>query len=230
MNDRNRTWFARFEAAGTDLIPAGAVGVQKYSDKDFDLSTKTGSYLPRLQLLTANSEKCKKGEFPINHYALVQDQNFMDVGENVDVLLVAWRPKAIEIKDEIIAVYDPTDKEFERIQLVADEKDSGCMFGPEFLVWIPGSKKFATFFMGSKSSRREAPNVKALLRKAATMKSHIVETKSYSWFVPSVTPCSTPFDMPEMDTLKVEVEKFNNPPVSEIEKVEAGAGNTNRDR
>jgi len=187
--------------------------------------------LPRLQLLTANSDKCKSGDFPINHYALVQGQTFTDLSESVDILVIAWRPKAMEIGDEIITCYKHDEPEFKRIQEKSDEKDSGCMFGPEFLIWIPTIKKFATFFMGSKSSRREAPNVKAKMRSAATLKSHEIKTKKFTWWAPAVTACSTPFDMPDDAPLKEEYEKFMNPPVTEVESAdEAEKASTERDR
>jgi len=224
------TWRPVFDGADLITLP-GDTGVSKYGDEAFALATKVGDYLPRIQLMTSQSTKCKKKEFPIDHYALVQGQNFIDLGESVDVLVIAWRPKAIEIGDEIISVFDPKDTEFERIQLQSDVKDSGCMFGPEYLMWVPTQKQFATFFMGSKSSRRESPSVKALLKNAATLKSHLIETKKYSWQSPIATPCSTPFDMPGADDLIKQVTKFNNPPKQEIEKIdEATADSQERDR
>lgn len=211
-----------------DLIPDTGGSVQKYGDDAFDAATKSGDYLGRLQLMTANSQKVKEGVFPANHYAMVRDQNYQDIGEKVDVAVVAWRPKALEIDEELINVYDPENAEFKRIALKSEEKDSGCMYGPEFLVWIPSIKMFATFFMGTKSSRREAPNMKARLKNAATMASQLIKTKRYSWWSPEITACSTPFDMPENDALMKEVEKFNNPPAQEIEK--APEGGEDRDR
>lgn len=194
--------------------------VSKYGDEDFD-SLKTSSFLPRLQLMTANADKCKKGDFPINHYAIVEGSSFHDVGKEVDCLILGWRPKALEIDDEILTVYDPKDAEFERIKDRADnEKDSGCMWGFEFLTWLGQQKKFVTFFCGSKSARREAPNVKALLNNAATLRSKLIETKKYSWQGIDVVACSTPMPMPSNAQFEAELEKFNNPAASQVEKVE----------
>ena len=226
-----KVWKSVFEG---ELIPAGAIddaGLVKHDDDVFALATKTGEWLPRLQLMTSNSEKCKDGSFPVNHYAVIDGSNYTDLGDSVDCIPITWRPKAIEMGDEIITVYDPKNSEFERIQIKSDEQDSGCMFGIEFLVWIAQSKQFATFFMGSKSSRREAPNVKALLKKAATLKSHLIEGKKYKWQSPCVTACSTPFDTPTIEQLKEEVEKFNNPPATDVQTAdEAEADATSRER
>jgi hypothetical protein len=222
-----KVWLSVFEG---ELIPADVTGVQK-SDDAFALATKTGDWLQRLQLMTSNSKKCKDGSFPVNNYALVDGSNLTDLGKTVDVLVITWRPKAIEMGEEIITIYDPADPEFKRIQVKADIKDSGCMFGIEFLVWVAEQKLFATFFMGGKSSRREAPNVKALMRKAATLKSHLIKGKTFDWQSPCVTVCSTPFDTPDIEALKEEVEKFNNPPKSDIEAAsDAETDATGRDR
>jgi hypothetical protein len=204
------------------LIKIETGKLQKYDDEAFAVATKAGDFLPRLQLMIANSDPCKEGKFPINHYAVVSGQTFKDVGETVDVLVITWRPKALELGDEIISVYDPNHNEFLRIQEKSGESDSGCMFGPEFLCWVPKTKEFVTFFMGNKSSRREAPNMKARLQMAATLKSHQIKTKKYAWFAPIITPCSTPINpLPDMGDLQSQVDKFNNPPETEIERVEA---------
>jgi hypothetical protein len=206
------------------LIKAADVGgdLQKFDDESFLAATKAGDYLPRLQLMTSTSDKCKAGDFPVNHYAIVRDQNYSDLGETVDVLVVTWRPKALEIDEELISVFDPEHEEFKRISEKSFEKDSGCMFGPEFLVWIPVIKEFATFFMGSKSARREAPNVKARLQKAATLKSRLVDPprSRYKWQTPVVTQCSTPIDLPDHEELTKQVDKFNNPPITQVERAE----------
>jgi len=198
---------------------AGLLGIQKYDDAAFDAAAAGTAYLPRLQLLTSNSKLCKSGAFPTNHYALVRDQKHDDLGKNVDVLIVVWRPKALETGDAVISCFDPEDAEFVRIQEKSGQKDSGCMCGPEFLVWIPSVKAFATFFMGTKSARRESANVKARVTKSATLGSQLCKNKKFEWFAPECSACSTPFEMPPKALLMETVEKFNNPPKSEIEGV-----------
>ena len=208
------------------LIKVPKQEIVKFDEKMFD-KISGSTFLPRLQLMTAASDACKSGSFPINHYALIRGQSNEDVGAAVDVLVVGWRPEALEIGEQVISCFDVADPEFARIQARTEEPNSGCMFGPEFLIFIPIAKSFATFFMGSKSSRREAPAIKARMQKAATLKSQEIKTKKYTWYSPVVTPCTTPFDLPNMDDIATELEKFNNPPKVEIEHVEEGTG---RDR
>jgi hypothetical protein len=93
------------------------------------------------------------------------------------------------------------------------------MYGPEFLLYIPSVEDFATFFCGSKSARREAPNIKKLMTKPATFKSKKISNKRYTWFGPCVTTCSTPFAPPSLEELQEKVNKFNNPPDTSAEVV-----------
>lgn len=204
-----------------ELIAVGDSAVAKKEDDAlFQATTMSGDYLPRLQLMTSASEICKKGEFPINHFAIIRDQNHQDVGESVDILVIAWRPKAMEMDEEVITSHDPTTELFIDIQNRSSQPDSGCMFGPEFLCYVPDADAYVTFFMGSKSLRREAPNMKARLQKAATLKHKLIETKKYSWVSTIVTACSTPFDVPSNEDILEQVEKFKNPSEPEIEKAE----------
>ncbi|MCK9460590.1 MAG: hypothetical protein M0R80_13205 [Proteobacteria bacterium] len=201
------------------------------SDEIFAASTKAGDWLSRLQLMTSTSKECKKGKFPINHYALVDGQNMVDLGESVDCIVLGFRPKALDMSGEqIISLFRPkvvegevTDQAFKAIMDKSGEKDSQCMYGPEFLVWVPVSKQFATFFMGSKSSRREAAKLKNRIGFGATLGSILASNKKYEWYTPLVDNCSTPLDPPNADKMTAQLEKFNNPPESEIEVAEESA-------
>ena len=68
-----------------DLIPVEEIAnvPAKYSDDVFD--DLASSFLPQLRLMTASSDVCKSGEFPINHYALIRGSNREDLGTEVDV-------------------------------------------------------------------------------------------------------------------------------------------------
>ncbi len=185
-------------------------------------TVQSGDYLPRLQLMSSNSDKCKTGQFPVNHYAMIRDQTFIDLGTDVDVLVIAWRPKALEIGEELISSFDKDCATFKSIQERSAQQNSGCMFGPEFLVWIPEQDSFATFFMGSKSSRKEAPNVHSKLQNSGTLSSKLIETKRYKWQTPIMKGCSTPFDPPEQAAMQAQVDKFLSPKESDLEIADSG--------
>ena len=220
------------EDAALISIPQSSESAMVKSDDIFSDISASGGWLPRLQLMSSNSKPCKDGTFPVNHYALVQGQQFTDLSKSVDILVLDWRPKAIDMSgDEIITVYDTADSEFKRIQAKADVKDSRFMFGPEYLVYVPSAKQFALFFMGSASSRREAPALKARMQKAATLGVQMIEGKEFTWANPAITPCSTPMDLPAAEAVMEELTKFNNPAKSDIEKIDSGdQPNTGRAR
>jgi len=200
------------------LIPADIAGsLQKYDDQAL-AAVSTGGFLPRLQLMISNSGPCKSGAFPINHYAVIENQNNVDVGKEVDMLVIVWRPKAMDTSgDEIIVSHDETSQLFKDISAKTLEKNSGCMFGPEYLVYIPSVKKFATFFLGSKSSRREATAMNGRLGKGATLKSRHCESKGFDWYSPVCVACNQPFELPDMAEVAAQADKFNNPPVASVE-------------
>jgi len=204
------------------LIPVEDLGVQKYDDEAFD-SVAAGEYMARVQLMTSNSRPCKDGEFPVNHYALIKGKSNIDLSAEVNCLVIAWRPKALRMGDEFMAVFDVKSPEFAKIEQESGESDSGCMYGPEFLLYIPSEKEFATFFMGSKSARNESPNLKALIGKAAVLGAQKISNKKYSWVAPQVVPCTTPFDIPDIEEIKEVAEKFNNPPEPSVETVDNAA-------
>lgn len=207
------------------LINVTEMGVSKHADdKTFD-SMSSGGFLPRLQLMGSSSTAVKEGKINQGHYALVRGKDQIeDLTKEVNVVVLAWRPQALEIGAEtVLSVYNPKHPDFSRIAEKSEEADSGCMYGPEFLVWVPSHKVFATFFMSSKTARREAPQLKGLLGRAATLKAQLIKAKKYAWHGPVVTPCSAPLDLPNMEEAQVEVNKFNNPPENETEKApEAG--------
>jgi len=206
----------------TELVsfnPSELVNLQKFSNEDFEKVSGTGDFTPRIQLMSSSTDLCKKGLFPVNHYALIKSQNHIDLGKEVNVVVLAYRPKALRILDSAVEVsYDPISQEFKEIQDASNETDSGCMYGPEFFVWLPVKDTFATLFMGSKSARREAPNIRALMPGAATLKSKLIEYKKYTWQAVMVTTCSTPLLTPPMSVIVQEVEKFNNPPKFVLEE------------
>lgn len=203
-----------------ELINLAEAGiVSKHDDAAFD-KVAAGKFLARIQFMSSSSAPCKDGSFPVNHYALFKSKTPIDLTAEVDILVVSWRPKALRIGEAVLAFYDVENPEFKKIADESDTQDSGCMYGPEFLCYIPSMKEFATFFMGSKSSRNESPNMKALMGKGATLRSQKLSNKKYTWQSSQVVPCSTPFELPSMEEIKKVAETFNNPPVNEVETVE----------
>ncbi len=209
------------------LIPSDIGGGPLAS---FDDMVASGDYLSRFQLFGAKSDAVAEGLIPQAHYGLVKDDNITDIGEEVDVIIVGWRAKALDTSgDELIIDYDPKSQVFSDIKEQSQVKDSGRMYGPEFLLWLPEQEVFTTFYMSSKTARREAKKVLPLVGKAATFKCRLITTAKYKWHAPLVFPCSAPLVAPPEDKARAEWAKFSNPPKSDVEVADDDSTDT-RDR
>lgn len=227
------------------------------AEDDFADLSKGTAFLGRLQLYTKGSAVNRKligpGEFGIPD----SDEQIIGLGETVDILPLARRPKAIDLSDKeaIITVYDAQSDVFRDIAARTTGQDSGCMYGVSFLVIERKTGRLLEFFCGTKSTRPEAGKIAAFLplsandieRKAAagvdvsnmephgpipcSMKSKLIEKGKFSWHVPVVLPCSTPFTkMPKAEAIYVEVQKFLNPSSTEVEKAPEPDGKKKRAR
>lgn len=192
----------------------------------FNQIAKSGDYLPRIQLEGTQSKLVVKDQIKAGHFALIESDSFEDLTKSVDVLVLAWRAKALRTDGETVeSDFDIKSKRFQQIQAESEISDSGCMFGPEFLLWVPSYQKFCTFFMASKSARREARNVKDKIGYAGTLTSKLIETKKYTWYAPEIISCTTPFDLPDPEEMMEQIEGFKNPPKEEEkEEVETKKG------
>lgn len=201
-----------------ELVPASEA---QNTVASIDEVTSSAGYLGRLQLMTANSAVCKSGEFAVNHFAYIMDKANKDLGTTVDILVCAWRGKALDTgSDEIVESLDPQSEVYKNIQRKADTANSGCMHGPEYLVWIPELSKFATLFYGSKSARRESKSIHALLRCGATLSAKKCETPKFTWFTCTADECEDPGVMPDQEELMTQIDNFINPPEPETPEVD----------
>jgi hypothetical protein len=205
-----------------DIIPANPQDIQKYSDDIFNKLSTSGNFFPRVQLCGGNTEVVKKGKIGMNHYGMVRDaETIDDLGLEFEAVPLAWRPKALDTStDPPISSYTPSDAEFTRIQQTSEVPNSGCMYGPEFLLWVPSIKTFVTFFFSSKTARRVAPNLE-VIRKGkgvAMFRSKFIETEKYSWQGPVIIKSSAPMtNIPTPEETMEAIERFNNPPKSKVE-------------
>ena len=211
------------------------------SDEAFDELSKGGDFLGRIQLFSNNKE-VKAGLIMAGHWGIPESaEEVTDLGISVDVLPLARRPKAMDFndKDAIISNYDMTSAEFQRIADASMGTNSGCAYGPSFLVIERSTGRFLEFFCGSKSTRTEAKKIYPYLpltekdiatRKLKadphgplpfTMKIKLVTKGKNSWHVPVVTKCSTPFqNLPPIEKIFTEIDHFVNPKDDNVEKVD----------
>lgn len=200
-----------------------------YTDDTFGgISGTRFNFHPRLQLFTSNSEQVKDGSVPLANFGLIvgKDAKPKVLGTSVPVVPLAWRAKAMFVKsDPPLTYHNPQSQEFKDIRASADrDSNSGNMYGPEFLMWIPSEKTFATFFMGSKTARNEAPAIRSMLPTAegrlrlGVLTAKFIKTKDYSWHGPVFTPSAQSFEEPPVDVLEQTVADFLNPQDSVVKQ------------
>lgn len=176
----------------------------------FKSLVKTASF-KRLQLFGASNEIVKEGKFPMGHFGIVDGSEIVDIGERFNCLVIDWRPKAMRIGDPITILYDFENAEFKKIVEESEVKDSGCMYGIEFLLFIP-NHGFIPYFLCSASTRYEAGAFRANLGKVIELKSIFVKSAKFSWHAPKVIASNIPLEkMPSQEEIEAELKDFRNP-------------------
>lgn len=224
-------------------LPAVSMG----SDEAFDDLAKGTDFLGRLQLFSKGNA-INKGLITPGTWGIPDGEEVICIGKTVDVIPYARRPKAIDLSDKtaIITNYDMESDEFQRIASASMQQDSGCMYGTSFLVYERSTGRFLEWFCGTKSTRPEAKKMYPFLNLTEedivarelegvephgplpfTMNIRLVE-KKFSWHVPVVIRCSTPFTRePTLEKVVFEMGRFLNPTDAGVEKVdeeESGRG------
>jgi hypothetical protein len=194
----------------TDLsVLSASLPATQEADAMFNELASAGSFLPRLQLYGGNSGLCQQGKIKPGSFAIVKGESFNDLGSEVELLPLAWRFKALSINgDDIVEVLDPKDPRFNDIKAAAETEPTGNMYGIEFLMYIPATQEYVTYFMTGKSGRREAPTMRGQLHKATLVKSLFIQKGKFKWHAPQVQNSSSVFDVPAIPELQDRIEKF----------------------
>lgn len=210
---------------GLETLPQ-STDKQLALDQGFDALAKPG-YLPRLELKGSNSDAVKEEKVPLGYALTYSKTNMKGLGKSINIVPIAYRLKATSLNgDAPISNYDHTSKTFRDIVAQSEVKDSKCIYGPEFLVYIQ-DVGLATLHCKSKSERNVAPKIKDRLRQGLTLKVGLAENKLGKWnvIVPEDFDGNFPIDV---EKVKEELEKFENP--KNDEAPEAAAPTTQRER
>lgn len=187
-------------------------GLAVQSDDVFGDLAKGSDYLCRIQMCSNKSKLVALNKIQRLHYAyIVNKDTFTDLGTELDVWPITWRPLALDMNGDVpIKAYQPKSQIFMDIAACSEGENSGCTYGPEFMVWVPAIRKFASIHWGSISARIEAPNFKKKMDdgKAVTLTAKTVEGKKWIYDVMVVNACSTPFDLPPQDKTIEQVNKW----------------------
>lgn len=173
-----------------ELVPVTADNLPANPFEDSNLEGLLGSdYFQRLQLMTSNTDLVKAGEFaPVNNFALIRDKSAVDVGKEVEAIPLAYRPKAVQTKsDPVITSYKRDSEVFIETKALSErDPQSGALFGLEYLLYLPDLDEYCTFFMSTKSMRRESPNIKSNMMNVIMISSYLAQNANYKWQTPKV--------------------------------------------
>lgn len=227
-----------------ELFTKGDVAVQSVEDlKALDKLSKSTTYLPRLVFYGKTKSGPTGTIIEGGHYGAPRSgEEIDDLGASVDVLIFARKPKAVDMSDldNIIVSTDPASEEFQRIENEADNvQDSGCVYGPCYLVYERRTKKFYEFLCGTKSARYESSKINGYLPidkqmidggftdekktrgpKPVTLSNKYLERGRWSWYAPKADDCLTPFEtLPTSEELQEELGRFFKKNDTEVEVV-----------
>lgn len=217
------------------LLPTDLLQPSKYGTENEHRKIAGGGFLPRLQLFGGNSILCKKGKVPLGTYAVIKGKDNIVhlLGDSVNILILSWRPKAIRFGAENVkSYYNPSHAEFRRIEIDSTQANSGCMYGPEYLIYIPSVNEICSFHFNSITMRQAASGMLPNVGKAVTCKVEFIEKGKFSWHGPVILNCSTPLQISAPneefhDLIRGELTKFNNPKEEEeLERVEPETADT----
>ena len=200
---------------------------QKYSKEDAIAVSTNADYDPRIQLFGSNSKECKAGNINIAHWGMVHEDELVDLGKEAEVLVVCWRPKAMRIAENTVnSFFERESPAFQSIMEESKVKDSGCMYGPEFLVWLPTQEKFVTLFLGSKTARRASKKLLSFLNAdtpTVKLSSTLIEQGKNSWHGPVFSVVTTPLTpLPSRQVIGEKATSFLDPPKDNVEEATSG--------
>jgi hypothetical protein len=205
----------------------------------------SSGFLQYLSLMVGTSKPCITGEVPINVFALRGGPKTiaLDVEtKETDAVLCALRFSWTNSKEGLFLFSNTATNRQDangetvcplclEIEGNSRKKNSGCFYGPDFLIWIPGEECFASFSLSSYSARREAASFGGFLGKGVTLFPRKLHSKKEDkdYYIPGVRACSSIDPMPTPEVLKDEIGKFLLAPSTDVKAADEGE-DTGRER
>jgi hypothetical protein len=202
----------------TTALAALGNTVSRYDDDVFGSLTIQGGFLPRLALYSSRSKVCERGLFKANHWGVVSGKDKLDdLGENFNAVPLAYRPMALDLREKkAVAYFDPNSPKFKECTEESTKKDSKCMSGIQFLVYVQGHG-LATYYCASKSAKMLAPMIRKLVNSYVSFGSVTVESGDYVFRAPTVVVSNVQFDLPIEEIQAKRAEFINVGPSQEAE-------------
>jgi hypothetical protein len=218
-------------------LPSTQIG----GDAAFEELSRGGDYLKYVKLYTKGRE-IDRGSILPGRWGIPEagGEEIVDLGAAINVLPLARRPKALDTSDRsaIVVSYDEQSPTFKAIQEKSSTPGSGCQHGVSFLVYENSTRQFLEVFFGNKSSRPEAKKLFPYLPLKqedierrnlqgvephgplpVTLKIRLAENKKGSWHVPMAVQALVPIQLPPIEVVVREINKFLTIKSGGVEKV-----------
>jgi hypothetical protein len=191
----------------TALAQLNSGMTSRHEDDVFNSLTIQGGFLPRVGLYSSSNKLVKKALFPVNHYGIVTGKDTVkDIGLTFNAIPIAVRPLALDLRGKkAIAYYNPASDKFKELQELSGDKDSKCMAGVQFLLYIQNFG-LATFFCASKSAKLLAPSIRKLTNQFVVFGSQTIEANGFVWQSPTCVLSNVQFELPMEEILKARTE------------------------
>jgi len=171
-----------------------------------DLGGGLGAFLPYLSIGQGLSLCCQPPlSWPQGSLALKQGTDLLNLGQEIEVFICDWRPKAMhsdKTRNIIKAIHDHNDPEFEEFKAKAEEplpqgEPRTHYWGFEFLLYEGKTGKYMTLYCNNATLRRVAREKGfSYLHKKAIFSTKSISDKNRTWWGLVISPLSTPFDIP----------------------------------
>ena len=207
--------YAAIVARANELVAFGDLPFSDHAIAAQKNPEPTG-YASRIQLFSkGKTDDAGNAVVEAGHFAIVDGDAYNILGKEIDVVPLAVLDKALDCSgDEVTVAFGRETETYQRIAEDSKTQDSGCMYGPVFLVFERTTSNFYEVFFNNASGRREAPKLypylpigeaaaKANGLKAQPPRPCQIQSKfvnppksRYSWFAPQVGDTTAVFDSP----------------------------------
>ena len=192
------------------LVPAASVDAAALAEIRQEAESASG--LPYFRMYGSNSKEAKIKKIKGGNYGMALGKTDpTDLGDTVDIIICSARLRAVDTKGGK-SFYKRDSEGYEDVKTRSKVKDSGCMHGPEILVWVGEQEKFATWHLNSPTLRNISDDILNALTEAVTVGWRLAEGNGHTWDACTVSPCPDwGHSTPEPDLFEAAIEKFKNP-------------------
>lgn len=199
--------------SGTDIALPDNLPVAEYNATEVAKVSGGKEYLKQIRLSSGSSKLVKKGVIkPGMWHVPLGEDDCIEIGDSIDLLLLHFRPKAMSFADmdNIVEVYDPSHEKFAEIEELSKSDDQATKmankFGITFFAFERTQGKAFELFCNSISMRIAADTLLGYTRmkkegkmqqaSPVSMGVRFIDKKG-GYHVPTVNKCSEPIVIPE---------------------------------